>query len=144
MCHHIGSYFILYYILKVCYYLVSLLSPAERFRGDIVLALSVRSLSVRPSVRTHILVLDFQIILSFYRNMNLHMRTAHTRFNCTATTGNIVMAFVSFNLGNGFSDFIIRCRTFRGGYYVGVVCPSFLIPSVWSAMDYGKLAKGAF
>ena len=42
------------------------------------------------SLRTHILVMDFQILLSFYRNMYLHMRTAHTRFGCTPPTGNRV------------------------------------------------------
>ena len=42
--------------------------PPKSFGGEIVLAFSVR---------THILVMDIQILLSFYRNMNLHMRTAH-------------------------------------------------------------------
>ena len=116
--------------------------------------------SVRPSrfsFRTHIFVMDFQIVLSFYRNMNLHMRTAHTRFCCTALTGNRVMAFCYFQiyivdrsnfcpdayLGYGFSDFIIPCRRIRGGYCFDVVCPSFLFPSGRPAMDYGKLTKGA-
>jgi len=44
------------------------------------------------------LVMDFQILLSFYRNMYLHMRTAHTRFGCTAPTGNRVMALVYFQI----------------------------------------------
>jgi len=69
--------------------------------GDIVLELSVRSLSVRLSrfsVRTHILVMEFQIILSLYRNMYLHMRTAHTEFGCTAPNGNRVMALCYFQI----------------------------------------------
>jgi len=44
----------------------------------------------------HILVMDFQILLSFYRDMYLHMRTAHTKFGCTAPTGNKVMALFYF------------------------------------------------
>jgi len=42
--------------------------------------------------------MDFQILLSFYRNMNLHMWTAHTRFGCTAPTGNRVMALCYFQI----------------------------------------------
>ena len=45
--------------------------------------------------------------------------------------------------GNGFSDFIIPCWRFWGGYCFGVVCPSFIFTSVRLAMDYGKLTKGA-
>ena len=85
------------------------------------------------------------------------MRTTHTRFGCTAPTGNKVMALCYFQiylvdrytfrpyvyLGNGFSDCIITCRRFRGGYSFGVVCPSFLFLSVRPAMDYEKLTKGA-
>ena len=115
---------------------------------------SVRSLSVRRSrfsVQTHILVMVFQISLPFNRNMYLHMGTAHTRFACT--TGNRVIALCYFQLyivdsktfcpdtylGNGFSDFIIPCRRFWGGYSFGVVCPSCLFLSVQLAMDYRKL-----
>ena len=36
------------------------------------------------------------ILLSFYRNMNLHMRTAHTRFGCTAPTGNRVRICIGY------------------------------------------------
>ena len=94
---HSDSYWV--HIAKVCYYPRQNISGGRGSR-DIVSALSVCpnlsvSLSVRPSrfsVRTHILVMDFQILLSFYRNMNLQMRTAHTRFCCTAPTGNRVMA----------------------------------------------------
>ena len=83
--------------------------------------------------------------------------SAHTRFSCTAPTGNRVMALCYCQiyildrwtfcpyvyLGNGSSDFIIPCRRFRGGYRFGVVSPSFLFcPSVRPAMDYGKLTKG--
>ena len=103
--------------------------------------------SVRPSrfsFRTHIFVMDFQIVLSFYRNMNLHMRTAHNRCRCTALTGNRVMAFCYFQiyivdrsnfcpdayLGYGFSDFIIPCRRIRGGIVLTLsVRPSFFRPS---------------
>ena len=46
-------------------------------------------------------------------------------------------------LGNGFSNLIIPCRRFRGGYCFGVVCGSFLFTSGRPAMDYGKLTKGA-
>ena len=104
--------------------------PPPKDLGGIVLALSVRPKPFRLScfsVRTHILVMDFQILLSFYRNMYLHMRTAHTRFGCTAPTGNRVMAllllsnihstqinFLSGRISHGFSDFIITCRRFQG------------------------------
>ena len=50
------------------------------------------------SVQTHFLVMDFQILLSFYRNMYLHMRTAQTRFGCTAPTGNRVTALCYFQI----------------------------------------------
>ena len=120
--------------------------------GDIVLALSfVRSLSVRPSILlscfsvwTHILVMDFQIILSFYRNMNLH-----TKFGCTAPTGNRVMALCYFKtyivdsetfcqdayLGNGFSDFITPCRKYRGG--ISFWCCLSVLPLSVCPAGYG-------
>ena len=48
------------------------------------------------SVQTYTLVMDFQILLSLYRNMNMHMRTAHTTFGCTASTR--VMALCYFQI----------------------------------------------
>ena len=68
------------------------------------LALSVRPKpfpSFRPSidsVRTHIFVMDFHILLSFYRNMYLHMRTAHNKYGCTTLTGNRVTALCYFQI----------------------------------------------
>ena len=50
------------------------------------------------SVQTYILVMDSQILLSFHRNMKLHMRMAHTRFGCTAPTGNRVMDLFYFQI----------------------------------------------
>ena len=47
----------------------------------------------------------FQILLSFYRNMYLHMRTAHTRFGCTAPAGNRVCYFQIY--------IVIRTHIFR-------------------------------
>ena len=47
------------------------------------------------SLRTHILVMGFQILLSIYRNMNLHMRTAHTRFGFTPP-GNRVRIWIGY------------------------------------------------
>jgi len=58
-----------------------------------------RLTSFRPSpfsVRTHNLVMDFQILFSFYRNMYLHMRTAHTRFGCTDQLEIQLWPFVTF------------------------------------------------
>ena len=143
--------------------LLFLSPPTKRFQGGGYLfwrCLSVRSLprlnpSVHPSrfsVWTLILVMDFQILLSFYRNLYLHMRVAHIRVGCTAPTGNRVMALcyiqiyiveLSVRTYILVMDFIIPCRRFQGGFCFGVVCPSFLFPSVRPAMDYGKLTKGA-
>ena len=63
-------------------------------------------------------------VIVFYRNMSLHMRMAHTRFGCTAPTGNTVMAPCYFQiyivdreifcldafLINGLTDFIVFYR----------------------------------
>ena len=137
--------------LYLCHYLEScdrwkILTLVKIIYINIVLVLSVRLKPVRPSVRQsrfsaqmHIWVMNFQILLAFYRNKYLYMRTtAHTKFGCTAPTGNRVMALCYFQiyivdrltfcldayLGNGLSDFIICCRRFWGGYWIGVVSPS--------------------
>jgi len=54
------------------------------------------------------------------------MRTAHTKFGCTAPTGNRVMALCYFQiyivdspdsyLGNGFSDFIVILQEYVLAY----------------------------
>ena len=49
--------------------------------------------------------MDFQNLSSFYRNMYLHMRTAHTRFGCTAPAGNRVCYFQIY--------IVIRTHIFR-------------------------------
>ena len=122
--------------------------PTKRFQGGYLFwrCLSIRSLprlnpSVHPSrfsVWTLILVMDFQILLSFYRNLYLHMRVAHIRVGCTAPTGNRVMALcyiqiyiveLSVRTYILVMDFIIPCRRFQGGYCFGVVSLSFLFPS---------------
>ena len=96
-------------IEQLCLYLISprrkisgrycfgVVRPSEAFPSVL---LSVRP-PVRPScfsIRTDILVMDFQILLSFYRNMYLHMKTAHIRFRCTAPTGNRGMALCYFQI----------------------------------------------
>ena len=62
---------------------------------------------------------NIQILLSFYRNMFLHMRTAHTRFRCTAPTGNRVMALCYFQI------YLVDRYTFR--------------PYVYLVMDFTKI-----
>ena len=122
---------------------------------------TVRRLSVRPSrfsIRTHILVTDFQILLSFYRFMYLHMRTARKMFRCTAQTGNRVTTLCYFQiyivdrytfctdayLVMDFQILLSPVVDFDGHIVLALsVRPSSFRPSDLPAMDLGKLTKGA-
>ena len=94
---------------------------------------------------------NIQILLSFCRNMFLHMRTAHPRFGCIAPNGPLLLSnihsrqiyFPSVRISciGFYQDCIIPCRRFRGWRCFGVVCPSFLFLSIHRAMEYGKLTN---
>ena len=55
---------------------------------------------------------NIQILLSFCRNMFLHMRTAHTKFGSIAPTGNRVMALCYFQI------YLVDRYTFRPDVYL--------------------------
>ena len=156
--------------LYLCHYLEScdrwkILTLVKIIYINIVLVLSVRLKPVRPSVRQsrfsarlHIWVMNFQILLAFYRNKYLYMRTAHTRFGCIAPTGNRVMSlryfqhiYIYSRQINLLPGRISWWWIFRFYYHLpkismGILywrCLSILLPSGRPAMNYRKLTKGS-